>query len=109
MAACAAAVEPSGSRPNPRVMARKSILSGVMDQTKSLMQVVGAEDKARLEQYFTGLRDLEHQFDLQPGRLNVLLLKELSAAMDDFEDGHVQCFRPVPLLSQMSSRGASQL
>ena len=51
--------------PNPRVMARKSVLSGVMDQTKSLMQEVGAEDKARLDEYFSGLRNLEHQFDLQ--------------------------------------------
>src|SRR5581483_146222 len=52
-------------KPNPRIMARKSVLSGVMDQTKSLMQEVSAEDKARLDEYFTGLRNLEHQFDLQ--------------------------------------------
>jgi hypothetical protein len=51
--------------PNPRIMARKSVLSGVLDQTKSLMNEVGAEDKVRLDQYFTGLRGLEHQFDLQ--------------------------------------------
>src|SRR6185437_12617740 len=51
--------------PNPRIMARKSVLSGVMDQTKSLMTEVGAEDRQRLDQYFSGLRNLEHQFDLQ--------------------------------------------
>ncbi len=49
--------------PNPRTMARKSVLSGVMEETHSLMQKVGAEDKARLDQYFTGLRQLEQQFD----------------------------------------------
>jgi len=48
--------------PNPRVMARKSVLSAVMDQTNSLMRRVGAEDRARLDQYFTGLRHLEQQF-----------------------------------------------
>ncbi|MEQ9314924.1 MAG: DUF1552 domain-containing protein [Henriciella sp.] len=49
--------------PDPRVMARRSVLSGVMDETKGLMNKVGAEDKARLDQYFTGLRHLEQQFD----------------------------------------------
>lgn len=48
--------------PDPRVMVRKSVLSGVMDQTNSLMRKVGTEDRARLDQYFTGLRHLEQQF-----------------------------------------------
>jgi len=47
--------------PNPRIMVRKSVLSGVMDHTKSLMKQVGVEDKARLDEYFTGLRHLELQ------------------------------------------------
>lgn len=51
--------------PSPRVMARKSVLSGVMDDVKKLHTLVGAEDKARLDQYFTGLRGLERQFELQ--------------------------------------------
>lgn len=49
--------------PDPRVMVRKSVLSGVMDETQSLMKQVGAEDRARLDQYFTGLRHLEQQFE----------------------------------------------
>jgi hypothetical protein len=48
--------------PDPRVMVRRSVLTGVMDQTKGLMRTVGAEDRARLDQYFTGLRHLEQQF-----------------------------------------------
>jgi Protein of unknown function (DUF1552) len=52
-------------KPSPRVMLRKSVLSGVMDSAKELSKVVGAEDRARLDQYFTGLRDLERQFDQQ--------------------------------------------
>jgi hypothetical protein len=51
-------------KPSPRVMVRKGVLSGVMDRTKDLTQKIGAEDKARLDQYFTGLRELERQFDL---------------------------------------------
>ena len=51
--------------PNPRIMVRKSALSGVMEDIKDLNGVVGADDKQRLDQYFTGLRHLEKQFDQQ--------------------------------------------
>ena len=51
--------------PNPKVMARKSVLSGVMDEIGDLKKKVGAEDKARIDQYFSGLRHLEKQFDQQ--------------------------------------------
>ena len=46
-----------------KVIARRSVLSAVMDQERSLMKTVGAADRERLEQYFTGLRQLERQFD----------------------------------------------
>ena len=52
-------------RPDPRVMIRKSVLSGVMDEVKKLNGKVGAEDRARLDQYLTGLRGIEQQFDLR--------------------------------------------
>ena len=51
--------------PNPVSMVRKSVLSGVLDSTSTLAKTVGAEDKARLDQYFTGLRELERQLDAQ--------------------------------------------
>ena len=50
-------------KPDPRIMVRRSVLSGVLDQTRRLMREVGTEDRARLDQYFTGLRHLEQQFD----------------------------------------------
>jgi hypothetical protein len=52
-------------KPSPRIMLRKSVLSGVMDSAKDLQKHVGAEDRARMDQYFTGLRDLERQLDQQ--------------------------------------------
>jgi hypothetical protein len=51
--------------PDPRVMVRKSALSAVQEDTKKLNKSLGAADKARLDQYFTGIRDLERRFDLQ--------------------------------------------
>ena len=51
--------------PDPRVLVRKSSLSLVLDDTRKLNKELGTEDRARLDQYFTGLRDLERRFDLQ--------------------------------------------
>jgi len=51
--------------PDPKVLVRKSSLSVVMDDAKKLDRELGAEDRQRLDQYFTGLRDLERRFDLQ--------------------------------------------
>jgi hypothetical protein len=51
--------------PDPRIMVRKSALSAVLDDTRKLNNQLGAEDRARLDQYMTGIRDLERRFDLQ--------------------------------------------
>lgn len=54
-----------GFKPDPKTMVRKSVLSAVTEDSKSLMKMVGAADRQRLDQYFTGLRDLERRLDLQ--------------------------------------------
>ncbi|PLK26204.1 DUF1552 domain-containing protein [Novosphingobium sp. TH158] len=56
----------SGSfTPDPQVMARRSVLSGVTEQRQSLERAVGAADKAKLDQYFTSLRQLENQLEVE--------------------------------------------
>jgi hypothetical protein len=58
--------DPNGPfTPDPAIMARRSVLSAVGAQTKSLMTQLGAADRAHLDQYFTSLRELEQQLDLQ--------------------------------------------
>jgi hypothetical protein len=52
-------------KPSPRIMSRKSALSAVMEESNWLNKRVGAEDRARLDQYFSGLRHLERQIDQQ--------------------------------------------
>jgi hypothetical protein len=52
-------------KPNPAIMVRKSVLSGVMDDLHRLSRDVGASDKARIDQYVTGVRHLEQQFTQQ--------------------------------------------
>jgi hypothetical protein len=51
--------------PDPAVMARRSVLSSVTDQRKALEARLGANDKQRLDQYFTSLRQLEKQLDVE--------------------------------------------
>jgi hypothetical protein len=52
-------------KPDVRLMTRKSVLSAVVDDAKALNGYLGAEDKARLDQYFTSIRELEDRLDLQ--------------------------------------------
>ncbi|MDX2145560.1 MAG: DUF1552 domain-containing protein [Rhodospirillaceae bacterium] len=52
-------------KPDARVMVRKSVLSAVGEQSKSLMTKISAADRVRLDEYFTSIRSLENQLDLQ--------------------------------------------
>ena len=52
-------------KPDPRIMLRKSVLSVVKDDRKALETSLGAEDRERLDEYFTSVRQLENQLELQ--------------------------------------------
>jgi len=54
--------------PDPTLLARRSVLSAVSDQTRRLMQNLGAADRAHLDQYLTSLRELEQQLDRETER-----------------------------------------
>jgi len=51
--------------PNPRIMMRKSVLSAVGEQRKDFERSLGAADKARLDQYFTSIREIEDRLAIQ--------------------------------------------
>lgn len=51
--------------PDPQIMMRKSALSAVTEQKAGLLKTLGAEDKARLDAYFTAVRTLEKRLALQ--------------------------------------------
>jgi hypothetical protein len=51
--------------PDPRIMLRESVLSIVAEDRKRLEARLGARDRARLDEYFTSLRQLERQLELQ--------------------------------------------
>ncbi|HLG87020.1 MAG TPA: DUF1552 domain-containing protein [Alphaproteobacteria bacterium] len=52
-------------KPDPRVMARQSVLSGVKEQLAEVQVAVGSADKARMDEYLTSLRQLEQQLELE--------------------------------------------
>jgi len=52
-------------KPDPGVMMRRSVLSGVSEQRKQIEATVGAADKVRLDQYYTSIRELENRLELQ--------------------------------------------
>jgi uncharacterized protein DUF1552 len=60
-------VDPNAAefKPDPAVMVRHSVLSGVTEQRKALMTQVSASDRARLDEYFSSLRDIEQQVGIQ--------------------------------------------
>lgn len=52
-------------KPDPRYMVHKSVLSGIQEDRQRLMRTVGAEDRHRLDEYFTSIRELEQKLALQ--------------------------------------------
>ncbi|HEX4504775.1 MAG TPA: DUF1552 domain-containing protein [Alphaproteobacteria bacterium] len=52
-------------KPDPKVMVRKSALSAIKDQRDALLSEVGVADRVRLDEYFTSIRQLEQQLDIQ--------------------------------------------
>jgi Protein of unknown function (DUF1552). len=51
--------------PDPQFIVRSSALSGVTEQRQALMARLGAADRARLDQYFTSVREMENKLALQ--------------------------------------------
>ena len=60
-------VDPNSGKfsPNPATMARQSVLSAVSEQRKAFEARLGANDRQRVDQYFTALRQTEQQLALQ--------------------------------------------
>ncbi|MEO6092071.1 MAG: DUF1552 domain-containing protein [Novosphingobium sp.] len=51
--------------PDPQAMARRSVLSAVTEQRQALQASVGAADRQKLDQYYTSIRQLENQLDVE--------------------------------------------
>ncbi len=51
--------------PDPKVIAKQSVLSAVEEQRRRIMNQLGASDRARLDEYFTSVRQIENQLAMK--------------------------------------------
>ncbi|MCB2106073.1 MAG: DUF1552 domain-containing protein [Rhodobacteraceae bacterium] len=51
--------------PDPQVMVRSSVLSAVSDERKKFVSTLGAADRARMDEYFTAIRQIEQRLALE--------------------------------------------
>lgn len=79
--------------PDPHTMVHKSVLSAVAEDRRRLMKAVGEEDRRRLDEYFTSVRQLENQLALQlepPAPVENFTMPEAPPEIEvDSEMGHV--------------------
>ena len=61
----AAASNGAAGNPAADAMLQQSVLSGITEQRKRFERRIGAADRARLDEYFTSIRELEHQLAVQ--------------------------------------------
>jgi hypothetical protein len=52
-------------KPDPRILLQKSVLSAVAEDRHRVMQNLGAADRARMDQYFTSVRQTELQMEAE--------------------------------------------
>src|SRR6202035_3813977 len=58
-------------KPDPRILMQKSVLSAVSEDRRRVMQNLGAGDRARMDQYFTSVRQIEQQMEAELQRPSI--------------------------------------
>ncbi|HSS14706.1 MAG TPA: DUF1552 domain-containing protein [Rhizomicrobium sp.] len=84
-------------KPDPQVMLQQSVLAVVADDRKQLMQNVGASDKARLDQYFTSVRELEQTMAVELQRPEMIAKVSIPDAPED-----MPVSKSVPMLRKVT-------
>jgi hypothetical protein len=73
--------------PEASVMARRSVLSYVKEEREEVLKQLGAADKARLDDYFTALRQIEQQLDIELQKPAPLEACTVPAAVEEATPG----------------------
>jgi len=92
---------------DPEVMLQRSVLSVVADDRKALWKNVGAADRARLDQYFTSVRELEKTLDAELQRPDIVAQVAIPPAPDELPmNKSVPNLRKVtPILAKLLAIG----
>jgi hypothetical protein len=80
-------------KPDPQVLVQQSALSVVSDDRKRMLQYVGANDRARIDQYFTSVRELEQTMAAELQRPEVVAEVVIPSA-----PGEMEVNKSVPVL-----------
>ena len=94
-------------RPDPEVFVQQSALSVVADDRKRMLQYVGAADRARIDQYFTSVRELEQTMAAELRRPEIVAQVAIPSAPGEMEvNKSVPVLRTVvPVLSKLLAIG----
>jgi len=78
-----------------RLRSRRSILDGAVEEARRLGTIVGRDDRARLDEYLDGVRDLERRLDTDA------LASLDEGELPEFEGGPYDLARRVDLLGEV--------
>ena len=94
-------------KPDPEVMLQRSVLSVVADDRKLLTKGVGASDRARLDQYFTSVRELEQTLEVELHRPEIAAQVEIPAAPEDMPMNKAvpNLLRVTPIMAKLVAIG----
>ena len=98
-------------KPDPQVMLQQSVLSAVSDERKDFMKNLGAGDKARMEQYFTSVREAEMQMAAELKRPEVIAKVAIPGAPGEMAVNYaLPNVRTVtPLMAKLGARKLDEL
>jgi hypothetical protein len=94
-------------KPDPAIMLQRSVMSVVADDRKAVWKSAGAGDRARLDQYFTSVRELEKTLDAELQRPDIVAQVTIPAAPDEMPmNKAVPNLRKVtPILAKLLAMG----
>jgi hypothetical protein len=94
-------------KPDLDVMLQKSVLSVVADDRKLLLKGVGAGDRARLDQYFTSVRELEKTLEVELQRPEITAQVTIPAAPEELPMNKAvpNLKKVTPVLAQLLAIG----
>ena len=93
-------------KPDPAIMVQQSVLSVVADDRKRAMMNLGASDKARMDQYFTSVREVEQQMATQLQRPELTAKVAIPPAPTDdmlVNNALPNIRKVVPLMSKLGA------
>ena len=92
-------------KPDPQVMLQQSVLSVVAEDRKRVMQNLGASDRARMDQYFTSVREAEDQMAAELKRPDIVAKVTIPAAPEEMTCNNAlpNVRKVTPLMSRLGA------